>query len=75
MPPHEVRLNGEPVDMCVAAYALWNGGPGYVVYHPRDVRGLIYLNPEGRIASAIRVGMVRVSRIDRINSGLTSCDR
>lgn len=40
MPPHEVRLNGEPVDMCVAAYALWNGGPGYVVYHPRDVSGL-----------------------------------
>lgn len=62
MPPHEVRLNGEPVDMCVAAYALWNGGPGYVVYYTKDVNGHIYLTPEGRVAEAIRFGMVRVKQ-------------
>lgn len=68
-PNHEVSIGGEPVEHCAAAFALWNGGPGYVVYYPKDVSGHIYLTPEGRMASAIRFGMVRVVRKENIPPG------
>lgn len=61
-PYHEVFIGREPVEDCAAAFALWNGGPGYVVYYPVDVSGHFYLTPERRVASAIRFGMVRVVR-------------
>lgn len=61
-PYHEVFIGREPVEDCAAAFALWNGGPGYVVYYPKNVSGHVYMTPEGRVASAIRFGMVRIER-------------
>jgi hypothetical protein len=57
-----VCVGGKLVRKCVAAYALWNGGPGYVVYHPEDISGNVYRTPDCRLSEAIRFGMVRVNR-------------
>lgn len=65
--PHryEIHGNGRKLDRVVRAWALWNGGPGMVEYHPVDVHGNVYLDDSNeRVASAFRLfGRLRVDRV------------
>ncbi len=61
-----VFLGGKEVDRVRSVRALWNGGPGIVEYTPTTADGHLLLTDNGkRMATAFRIGMVRVEMIQK----------
>lgn len=53
-----VKINAEPIALVRYAWALWNGGPGFVVHLHTDAAGKITLDDSGgRCNEIIRLGM------------------